>query len=512
MKISKVLTVMTAATAFSAFANFNHTFERNTGGWVTYNYWGGKTARSTEAARTGKGSMKMVATARGKQVYALAICPLPAKNLSGTKVKLSFYAKGTGQIKAGILNYTRNGKGGEKMDFVYGQPVTLNDQWQKVEYIADYTTSFVERCSPAIRIDGEGTAYIDDLHIIFEKPENVAMKALSKHFIVREGAALPELRFNFTTPDETITFFAISGDTKTLPIVTSAINDEKGDVNYEGAAKFPVGEVTLLAAAGGRNAVNYGYVMPAAEYDEADKAASSIKLAKPLHILYIGDSVTDFERDNNHADKLSFWLNKYNQGKASFQNLAVGGDFITRVEGRMDKKANLPGSKNQWRQNMYNDLFNRPYDLIFIFLGHNDCAAFNKTQYKVPQVSVENAEASYKRVIEKLRAKSKAKIVLIGPVANNVAASKKQADNMVKYGHLGAIFGMPEHVEPFNAMLKKVAKETNCYFIDLYSAMKGNENIPQWFVRDGIHFTPAGNQQVASLILKALAAESSPLK
>ena len=178
----------------------------------------------------------------------------------------------------------------------------------------------------------------------------------------------------------------------------------------------------------------------------------------------------------------------------------------------MDKKANLPGSKNQWRQNMYNDLFNRPYDLIFIFLGHNDCAAFNKTQYKVPQVSVENAEASYKRVIEKLRAKSKAKIVLIGPVANNVAASKKQADNMVKYGHLGAIFCMPEHVEPFNAMLKKVAKETNCYFIDLNSAMKGNENIPQWFVRDGIHFTPAGNQQVASLILKALAAESSPLK
>ncbi len=512
MKINKLLTFVAAATAFTASADFHHNFERGTGGWVTYNYWGGKTTRSTEAARNGKGSMKMVATEKYKKVYALAICPLTAKNLTGTKVRLTFYAKGSGNIKAGILNYTRNGKGGEKMEFVYNEPVTLSDQWQKVEYIADYTTSFVEKCSPAIRIEGEGTAYIDDLDIVFEKPKNVAMKALDGHKIIREGAALPKIKFNYTTPDETITFFAISGDTKKLPVITTAINDEKGNITYEGAANLPVGEVTLIAAAGGRNAVTYGYVMPAAEYDELDKVAASIKLAKPLHILYLGDSVTDFERDNNHADKLSFWLNKHNPGKASFQNLAVGGDFITRVEGRMDKKANLPGSKNQWKQYVYNDLFNRPYDLILIFLGHNDCAAFNKTQYKVPQVSIDNAAASYKRVIEKLRAKSKAKIVLIGPVANNVAASKKQADNMVRYGHLGAIFGMPEHVEPFNAMLKKVAAENNCYFIDLYSAMKGSADIPKWFVKDGIHFTPAGNQQVAGLILKALAAKGSPLK
>ncbi|MBE6378353.1 MAG: hypothetical protein E7051_05990 [Lentisphaerae bacterium] len=512
MKISKVLTVIAAATAFSASADFHHTFERNTGGWVTYNYWGGKTTRSTEAARTGKGSMKMVATEKYKKVYALAICPLTAKNLSGTKVRLSFYAKGTGNIKAGVLNYTRNGKGGEKMDWVYCQPVTLNDQWQKVEYIADYTTSFVERCSPAIRIEGEGTAYIDDLDIIFEKPKAVVMKSLDGHQIIREGAALPKVKFNFTTPDETITFFAISGNTKNMPVITSAINDEKGNVTYEGAATFPAGEVTLIAAAGGRNAVTYGYVMPAAEYDELDKVAASIKLAKPLHILYIGDSVTDFERDNNHADKLSFWLNKHNPGKASFQNLAVGGDFITRVEGRMDKKANLPGSQNQWRQYMYDPIFNRPYDLILIFLGHNDCASFYKAQYKVPQVALKDAEASYKRVIEKLRAKSKAPIVLITPVANNVEVSKKQGALSAKYGGPGAIFGLPEFVLPFNAMLKKVAAETNCYFIDLYSAMKGNADIPKWFVRDGIHFTPAGNQQVAGLILKALAEKGSPLK
>ena len=97
-------------------------------------------------------------------------------------------------------------------------------------------------------------------------------------------------------------------------------------------------------------------------------------------------------------------------------------------------------------------------------------------------------------------------------VANNLEVSKKQAALSVKYGGPGAIFGMPEHVEPFNAMLKKVAAENNCYFIDLYSAMKGNADIPKWFVRDGIHFTPAGNQQVAGLILKALAEKGSPLK
>lgn len=512
MKITKLLTFAAAtATAFAAHADFHHNFERGTGGWVTYNYWGGKTTRSTETARNGKGSMKMVATEKYKMVYAVAICPLTNKNLSGTKVKLSFYAKGSGNIKAGILNYTRNGKGGEKMEFVYNKPVALNDQWQKVEYIADYTTTFIEKCSPAIRIDGEGTAYIDDLDIIFEKPQGVTMKSLDGHKVVREGAALPKIKFNFTTPDETVTFFAVAENNKTLPIITTAINDEKGDVNYEGAATLPNGEVTLIAAAGGRNAVSYGYVMPAAAYDEMDKIAASIKLAKPLHILYIGDSVTDFERDHNHADKLSFWLNKYNPGKASFQNLAVGGDQILRVEGRMNFRMTKTGKKEH-RQYMYDSLFNRPYDLIFIFLGHNDCVSFNSTNYKTPQIPVKNAEAAYKRVIEKLRTKSKAPIVLIGPTANNVEASRKQAANMIKYGHNGFIFGLPEHVEPFNAMLKKVAGETNCYFIDLYSAMKGNANIPQWFVRDGIHFTPAGNQQIAYLILKALAEKNSPLK
>ena len=511
MKINKIISLVAATAALTAAADFHHNFEKGRGGWVTYNYWGGQTTVSTETARNGKNSMKMVATAKGNKIYALAICPLTAKNLSGTKLRLTFYAKGSGNIKAGILNYTRNGKGGEKMEFLYSDPVTLNDQWQKVEYIADYTTSFVERCAPAIRIDGEGSAYVDDLEIIFEKPKSVSMKMVDGHKIVREGEAYPKVKFNFTTPDETITFFAIPELFKALPVTTSAINDEKGNITYEGAAKFPNGAVTLIAAAGGRNAVNYGYVMPAAEYDAADKLAASIKLAKPLHILYIGDSVTDFERGNNHADKLSFWLNKYNPGKASFQNLAVGGDYITRVEGRLNFRMTKTGKK-EWRQYMYDPIFNRPYDLIIIFLGHNDCASFKSTNYKTPQVLLKDAEASYKRVIAKLRSKSQAPIVLITPVANNVEVSKKQGALSAKYGGPGAIFGLPEFVLPFNAMLKKVAAETNCYFIDLYSAMKGNENIPKWFTKDGVHFTPAGNQQVAGLILKALAQEGAPLK
>ena len=509
MKTSKSFTLAAIAVAsFTALADFHHTFEKGTGGWVNYSYWGGKLEISSEAPRNGKKSLKLTATEKRNRIYGLCICPVPSSNLTGTRLRLTFYAKGSGELAAGILNYTRNGRGGEKMDFVYSDAIKLTDQYQKFEYIADYSDSFIAKASPAIELRGNGYAYIDDVDIVYEKNKNISMKALDKHQVLKEGSKLPVNKFKFTTPDETVHFFVIPENNKILPIQTSVISDEKGIAAYEAGAIVPVGEVRLTAAANGVAATVYNHVIPAAEYDELDKIAASIKLNKPCHILVLGDSISDRSRGMNHIDKLAFWLNKYNPGKVSFQNLAVSGDFITRVEKRMTWKK---GQKQEYRQWVYNDLHNRPYDLIIIMLGANDCASFKSKDYKVPQVLLKDAEASFKRVIALLRTKSKAPIVLVSPFSNDLERSKKEAALSVRWRGPGAIFGLPEFVKPFNAMLKKTAAENNCYFVDIYSPLLGNPAIPSWHC-DGVHLTPAGYQAVSGLLLKALAAKGSPLK
>ncbi|MBR7130433.1 MAG: SGNH/GDSL hydrolase family protein [Lentisphaeria bacterium] len=498
-----------AATALTAFADYHHTFEKGSGGWVHYNYWGGKLENSSEAPRTGKKSLKLTSSEKRGKVYGLTICPIPSRDITGTRVRLTFYAKGSGEIAAGVLNYTRNSRGGEKMTYAYADAVKLTDQYQKVEYIADYTENFVEKIAPAIELRGKGVAYIDDLDIVYEKNKAVSIKPLGKHLSLREGEKLPQVKFKTSVPDETVQFFAIPENRKFQPVQSSVIADEKGIAVYEPGDPLPAGMLKLTAAVKGVNANWYAQIVPTAEYDAMLKDASAIKLAKPCHILFLGDSITDRDRGYNYADILTGWLNKTNPGKVSFQNLAVSGDFITRVEKRMTWKK---GKRQEWKQWVYNDLHNRPYDLIIIALGANDCASFKSSNYKKPQVALAEAEASFKRVIDLLRTKSKAPIILVTPIANNVELSKKNGAISVRYGGVGAVFGLPEFVNPFNAMLKKVAKEKNCYLLDLHSMMQGNANIPKWCLRDAVHLTEAGQQAVAAFMLKGLAAEGSPLK
>ncbi|MBE6375033.1 MAG: hypothetical protein E7050_01085 [Lentisphaerae bacterium] len=497
--------------SFSVTADYHHTFEKNTGGWVSYNYWGGKTELSSEAAYGGKKSMKLTATEYRGKIYGLCILPVVDSNLCGKKVSVSFYAKGKGSIKAGILYYTRNSRGGENMIYDYCEPVTLNDQWQKVEFIADFADIAVEKIAPAIRIDGEGYAFIDEAKVVIIKPGNISVAALDKHQIVRSGSALSKLRFRVSTPGADVTFFTFSENRKQQVIKNSASSDGQGQTAYTDQTVLPAGEVSVIAAAGGANSIHYSYVMPETEYDDLDAIAKTISLNKPLHILYIGDSLADRDRGHNFTDKLVWWLNKYNPGKVSLQNLAVSGDFITRVESRM--KVRLKQSRESvWKQYVYNDLFNRPYDLIIISLGHNDCASFKKSNYRQPQVSLSAAEAAYKNVIAMLRSKSKAPVILLSPVASNLKVSKEQGALSVRYGGAGAVFGMPEFIVPFNKMLAEVAAGSNCYYVDMYTPTKENAALASWYIRDGVHLTPAGHQMFASLVLKALASENSPLK
>ena len=519
MKIIKFMMLAAAsATFYSLWANpvtrnYTFNFERSTGGWSTPGYWAGKIKAVKGNARTGNGSIEVATTEKNGKFFARgALFGITHKYLAGQKISISFYAKGTGEFCSGALLYGRNGKGGETMNFVYSEKVQLTDKWQKVELIVDTSEKFAGRIAPLFELHGENAvAYLDDAAFTHLRPQNVSMTAVSGHVIIPEGTALPELTFQFSKNNAKVNFFAIPAEHKLLPVYTSTVSGNDGSTIYNGAAQFPAGEVAVIAAAEGRQAFCITEIMPAEEYAGLDNIASTIKLSNPLNILVLGDSLSDLHRGGNHIDKLVFWLNKHNPGKVTCRNAAISGDFITRVEERLNWKYGKP---DVWRLRDYRNIFAEKYDMIFIFLGHNDTVAYSKNNYATTvNVSLSDAEASYRRVIEKLRRESPAaKIVLLSPVAGDVAKSRAVAENMVKWGHIGHIFGLPEHVTPFLGMLQKVAGETGCFYIDLYTPTKNAANRPALFVKDGVHLTPAGNSLIAAELLRSLAADNSPLK
>ena len=56
---------------------------------------------------------------------------------------------------------------------------------------------------------------------------------------------------------------------------------------------------------------------------------------KPVRALYLGDSLSDFDRGSNHVDKLQVKLDELSSRCVSIYNYAVRGDYIERVMERL---------------------------------------------------------------------------------------------------------------------------------------------------------------------------------
>ena len=148
-------------------------------------------------------------------------------------------------------------------------------------------------------------------------------------------------------------------------------------------------------------------VAPSDWFASVNKIAGRIKLTKPLHILYLGDSLSDYDRGRNYVDKVNFFLNKYNPGKANSRNYGVSGDDISRVCAR------IAGNAKAIRKKRYSGLFDRKYDVAFIFLGHNDTKASSANDYKIALIPPVRQEQYYRTLIAKLRTEGIPRIVLV---------------------------------------------------------------------------------------------------
>jgi lysophospholipase L1-like esterase len=473
-------------------------------------YWSGTITQDTEIFHSGKASGKLSAKEKYNRHWGRFMQPVSIKIVPGGMYRFSMWTKGKGEFLLGVLQYTPVKPGEPNYKYFWQEkPVVLTDKWCEVSFIFTVDNPDVKQVTPVVEVRGENAvAFIDDGALGSFKKEGIELLASTGHFISYPSAGY-EVSFtlvdkNRPVADRDIGIEIISsyGERESLQVRT----DEKGRCRYAGT--FPAD-----AKEGGWRFVGFAKdtgavaevlcdLVDRQTYEEMDIVAKKIHLTKSLHILYIGDSLTDFQRGNNYVDKINFWLNKYNPGKVSFRNAGVGGDLITRVWDRLN---GMQSGHRAYRQEMYNNLFEPTPDIIFILLGHNDTLLIRKDGKEMPAVSPEVQENTYRKVLAFLKEKTAAEIVFVSATSSVYEVCKENNDKRVAAGGRYILFGKPEVMEVFNSILKKLSSELKMEYIDIYGPMKKHPNKPSLFSpADGVHLTEKGNRFIALHLLKYL--------
>ncbi len=242
---------------------------------------------------------------------------------------------------------------------------------------------------------------------------------------------------------------------------------------------------------------------------ELDEAASKVKLEKPVNILYLGDSLSDYDRGSNHVNTVAEYLAKHNPGKVQCWNFAKGGDCIRYIIQRMDGKG-----KGDWKSR-YDDLWNRKYDWAFILLGHNDTKTNLKNDFKEPFTPRAQQHEMYDELIRRLRARGIGRIVLLSSTSSNFDVCNHWVTSRLERAKAAgqgiSLFGQPEQMEAFNKALREIAARNNVEYADLYDKMKARGDKP-FMLRftDGVHLSKKGYDFVALETLRYLAKNPAP--
>ena len=221
----------------------------------------------------------------------------------------------------------------------------------------------------------------------------------------------------------------------------------------------------------------------------------------PVSVLFLGDSLSDFDRGSNHVDRLQSALDVAWPVKVEIHNYAVRGDYIDRVLDRLD------GKEGTYRPERYDGIWDRAYDWAFVSLGHNDTRAWDRDGFATPEIAPERTRTGYLDLIARLKAHGVSRIVLHSTTSTNYELTRPKAEKKVAAIREGkakpkrvALFGTPAFLEAHNAVLEELAATVDgVEYLDLYTAMKAHPRKASMLrASDGVHLTQEGHAWIAA--------------
>lgn len=474
--------------------------------WSAPQSWGGTLSKVNDGY-DGKSSPELRATKVKNRFLGRAYRGLSGSTPAwGRKFEYTILARGKGEFQLGMVAFgARDAAASYNNLMPLEEKFTLSpEQWLECKVTMINTDAPLWRFAVLVSIHGEDSyVQLGPDKLQWLEPQ-YPIKAVPSHVITFPGNS-PEITFH--APEKIDVLQAFDGITRKV------LSGENGVFPLQAADGIaPLGEKdpgTWIAGTGrvgvwnpvdGAAADVFISRVSRQEWEEVSKMAAKIKLQKPMRILYLGDSLSDYDRGRNYTDKVNYWLNLHNPGMASFRNAGVGGDTIASLYNR------LSGGKDTWRNYMYADLFEEAYDLIFIFLGHND----TRRHFRPDGTSYQPVEPDKQRqfltaTLEFLRAKTSARMILITPSSSDYQQCLSAAEPAKQKGLPYVVFGIPERLESYIEVMREIAPRFNAELLDLYSPMKNLPEKANCFTKpDGVHLSATGNHFIAAQIIAYL--------
>ena len=444
-----------------------------------------KLEQSTLCAANGKKSARLTPVRPGQP--ASVYCPrFNAGSMIGRKLRLEVSVRGRGVCRVVLLPYP---PGSSRTTLQRGEKVTLSpDSWRTVSMEWDPGKKLCGRIAPAVELDSGEELFFDDYRI-FDMPDpGVRLKGPEKPLTGRPDKAFA-LPFSGALPGMEVSACLLDKEFKPRFFRARADQTGRGSIPIPG---LPAGFHEFILFGGGSNTVCGADIIPADEIRQLEQAAARTKIPQGSRILILGDSLSDFQRGSNYADKLEYFLRDRN---VRVNNAGVRGDHILRVRDRL-------AGKKTYRPRAYRGIFSPLPDIAIIFLGHNDTVL----REGVIQVSPAAQKAAYKEVLTELRRRNPGmRIILLTPVRCHRGSCVANMKKRLKKG-LGSIeFGRPELLERYIAVLRELAGEFTCELVDLYTPMgQMKDTLDLFNPGDGVHISPKGNRFVALTLLRQL--------
>lgn len=511
--VALVVVLLLASTCAAAAANllYNPGFEAVDAegaitGWWNPDYWSGELGSVSEAGLVREGRRAAALSARERQGRSWGrihsrLIPVSV----GLRYRVSAWARGSGSLKVGAIQYLRTPDGGTEHVYTWqDEPVALEDEWREARHEWVIAGAGARHIAVVIEVEGEGA------EALLDEAAFTAVSGVSGTLGVEPGYIMAPVGGAVTITagaqgedgplaGAEITVLRRSGDESEAQ---QARLDAEGRATLEVETSERPGlwEIAFASADLGAAETAYADVVDGETYEAFEHAAAEARLEPlPAHLLFVGDSLTDFSRGRNYVDQAVFWLRQVHGDGVSFRNAGVGGDMITRVSARLE------GDPQVYRAQAYEGLFDPPPTHVFILLGHNDCKLTSGSDFTEPVVAPEQFRDLYRQVILRMREETGAQVTVISSTSSVYEITQATADRLVQAGRPASLFGRPEVMEEFNDLARAVAEETGAGYLDVYEPTRAHPDKPSLFTADGVHLSPEGNRLVALELLRHMA-------
>ena len=491
-------------------------------GWSLLSYAPGELSREN-------GALKLKAVPANGKEWGQMLCNLRYGNLTGCDIKLQYKVKGSGKIRFGAVRYRVGEKAPDQSDSFWSELMELGSDYKDYEYVIAFGDQPLNAVNFMFEIHGDGGEAVIDSMSVTASADTECVIQPPTPVMVKDTDPLPDVKFQTNRPGKKFRYYTSLVLDSRVAHGGTAVADAKGIVTVPGKSLRQDQAVQKLSLVVDGNAMfqqpgdtGCGYCdmvtyknptvasvmitkIPSDEYDASLKAAKKAKLGGAKTILVLADSLWDFDRGANAADRINFFLRKAQGDDIKVVNCAVHGDLIDRVLARFKGDFATAGAGHGKAR--YQLMKNETPDVIMIMLGHNDTTSYlEKGNFASPRITPDVQKAKFEELLAALKETyPKSKVVLLTPVAVNYEGILKRCEEKLKAGATRmARFGDPDKVVPYCKTLAEVAREHKLPLFNIYTPTEHLDDKPSYFRPDNVHLSPRGYGLVAKLVLQEM--------